>query len=133
MLKTYHGSCHCGAVRFEADIDLGKGTIRCNCSICAKARFWPAIIPPGAFRLLSGESMLTKYQFYTKTDQHLFCTCCGIRSFGIGHSPRWGDFYAVNGMCLDDVADDELVNTPVTYLDGRGDNWDAPPSHTRHL
>jgi hypothetical protein len=36
-------------------------------------------------------------------------------------------------MCLDDVADDELVNTPVTYLDGRGDNWDAPPSHTRHL
>lgn len=132
-LKTYHGSCHCGVVRFEADIDLSKGTIRCNCSICVKARFWPAIIPPRAFKLLSGESSLTKYQFHTKTDQHLFCMFCGIRSFGIGRSPRWGEFYAVNVTCLDDATDDELTKAPVTYLNGRDDNWDAPPLQTGYL
>jgi hypothetical protein len=132
-LKTNRGSCHCGAVTFEADIDLAQGTLRCNCSICFKARFWPAIVQPAAFRLLSGADDLSLYQFATKRDQHLFCRHCGIRAFGIGQSPRWGEFYAVNVTCLDDVTPEELASAPITYLDGKNDEWEVPPGETRHL
>ena len=133
MLKTYHGSCHCGSVRFQAAIDLAKGTLRCNCSICTKVRFWPALVQPEAFRLLAGAGALSLYQFHKKTDEHFFCKYCGVRAFGTGNSPRRGKFYAINVTCLDDVTDAELAEAPITYIDGKNDQWDRAPADTRHL
>jgi hypothetical protein len=121
---THHGSCHCGAVRFEADVDLAQGTIQCNCTLCTKQRNWAAIVPESAFRLLAGEAALSEYRCNTRTEQHLFCAACGIRTFGKGSSPRWGPYVAVSVACLDDVTAEELAALPVKYLDGRNDNWD---------
>lgn len=133
MLKTYHGSCHCKAVRYEADLDLAGGTIRCNCSICAKARYWPARVAPSAFRLLAGGEALSNYQFGPCIDSHPFCKHCGIRAFGYGKSVKIGDFVSINLACLDDATDAELAAAPVVFLNGRDDQWDAPPTETRHL
>jgi hypothetical protein len=134
MPKTYHGSCHCGAVRFEAQVDLTQGTGRCNCSFCAKARWWAAIIKPEAFRLLSGEGQLRDYQFGSHSAHHLFCTTCGVRPFGRGHVEQiGGDFVSVNLMCLDDVGEKELAEASVRFMNGRDNDWWHAPPETRHL
>lgn len=134
MLKTYRGSCHCGAVKYEADIDLARGTNKCNCSLCTKSRNWNVILKPAEFRLLSGEQALTDYQFGRGVAHHFFCTHCGVRIFGRGYVAEVGGHYvSVQVMTLDDSDPVDLVTAPVRFADGRNDNWSAPPAECRHL
>jgi hypothetical protein len=133
MQKTYRGSCHCGAVRFEADLDLTQNTFRCNCSICRRTRFWAAVAREGGFRLLAGESELKPYLFNTRKNQHYFCKHCGVRAFGIGTETPIGKMYGINLGCLDDVSDEELSRLPVVYVDGRSDRWQSSPEFHAHL
>jgi hypothetical protein len=133
MKKTYRGSCHCGAVRFECDLDLAEETSRCNCSICTKSRFWKSVIKADAVRLLAGEEQLTEYQFGGKNIRHFFCGTCGVKPFGRGHLDDFGDFVAINIACLDDATDEELAAALVSFQDGRDNAWERAPAETRYL
>ena len=106
MLTTYPGTCHCGAIRFEADLDLTQPTYRCNCSICRRTRFWPAVAREEGFRLLAGQSDLT--------------------------TPI-GRMMGVNLGCLTDVSDETLSRLPITWVDGLHDRWQDAPAFFAHL
>jgi hypothetical protein len=133
MEKTFRGSCHCGAVAFECDVDLSKGTSRCNCSICGKTRFWKAIVAPSAFRLTKGSESLTEYRFASKTIRHFFCRTCGVKTHGEGSALGIGQFVAVNISVLDNVSDEELAAAPLEFQNGRNNNHAETPAVTRHM
>jgi len=131
--KSYQGSCHCGAVRFEADIDLAQGTAKCNCSICLKSRAWMAFIPSSEFRLLHGEQELRDYQFGRRIIHHMFCTRCGVRPFAHGADGKGNRFHAVRVNCLDGVEPQELIDAPLKYFDMLHDDFKVTPAEIRHL
>jgi hypothetical protein len=133
MKKTYAGGCHCGAVRYEADIDLSQGTIKCNCSICSKGRSWLAAVNAQDFRLLKGADDLQTYQFNNHRISHMFCKTCGIKSFGRSLDEAGNGFYAVMLSTVEGIPDEELASLNVMYVDGRNDNFKAPPAETRYL
>ena len=133
MKKTYRGSCHCGAVRFEAAIDLTQPTYRCNCSICRRNRFWAAVATPDRFRLLAGQDAVQEYLFNTRKNQHFFCRTCGVRAFGVGNETPVGKMYGINIGCLEGVSEEELARIPVVCTDGMNDHAERRPEFFAHL
>jgi hypothetical protein len=133
-MKTYQGSCHCGVVRFEADLDLAEGVNKCNCTYCTKARSWFAIVPPEHFRVLAGKNAVRSYRWTPPGKpasylHHDFCTTCGVRTFGGGGEKP--DFYYVAIAALDGVDPDTLAAAPVRVADGLHDRFDQPAPDTR--
>ena len=111
------GGCHCGAVRFEAEVPDAVEVLDCNCSICAKTGFRHLIVSHGDFRLLSGQEALVSYRFGTGAAEHLFCRICGVKSY---YQPRsHPDAWSVNFNALDDVSG---LRVAFTHFDGR--HWE---------
>ncbi|HEV8549457.1 MAG TPA: GFA family protein [Polyangiaceae bacterium] len=136
-LATYTGTCHCGAVRFEADLDLEEGSNRCNCSYCAKARAWFAFAKGAErFRLLEG-AKISEYRWEPPgREAHLtfsFCSTCGVRTFARGElAALGGTFHAISVPTLE-LSPEELRALPIRYIDGRHDRYDRVPEHTEAI
>lgn len=99
--ELLHGSCHCGAVKFEVRTPITPAS-RCNCSLCRRKG---ALMSPGfagdQLKIVSGEDALTMYQFNTRVAKHYFCKHCGIYPF---HQTRKDPLlWRVNLGCLEGV------------------------------
>lgn len=137
MKKTYHGSCYCKAVTFEADIDLASGTGKCNCTFCWKQRMWKtAPFLPEDFRILTGHEALSAFSTSSEWGEqhHRSCSNCGIATHNDGTMPELGGpFVMVHVAALDNLPTEELVAAPLRCVDGRNDVWDSEPAEKRHL
>lgn len=101
-VEHYTGSCQCGAVAYEVDVDI-SAPIACNCSRCRRLGSVLAFAPRSAFTLLRGERATTDYRFNKHVIHHLFCTTCGIESYALGQRPDGAEMVAINVNCLDGV------------------------------
>jgi hypothetical protein len=135
--QTYHGSCHCGEVRYSAELDFAGGTIRCNCSLCSKSRAWFSFASEEKFRLESGRDKLITYRWTPpgKPKPNLtyhICSGCGVRTHADGVGPDGARTVAVQVATLDD-ADPDVLAKSIHYVDGRHDHFDREPADKRLL
>ncbi len=124
-LQKIKGGCHCQAIRFEASVNSEAIILNCNCSICKMTGFQHLIVNHHDFKLLSGKTSLSYYQFNTQQAKHLFCQRCGIKSF---YQPRSRPkSWSINVNCLDDFDPDKWQ-----FNDFDGINWEQAQAELNH-
>ncbi len=114
----YHGSCHCGRVKFAIESTIDK-VVHCNCTICSKKGVLHHRVAPEQFTLLQGSDYLSLYQFSSREAQHYFCSECGIHPFN--HPRAAPQMVNINVRCLDDF-DLTLGSYETIEFDGR--HWE---------
>ncbi len=110
-MQKYHGSCHCGAVTYEAEGEFTEG-LKCNCSHCSRKGFVLAFVDEDKFTLLSGKDNLTSYKFNKKQIDHTFCKTCGVESFARGGDGEGNFMVAINLNCLENFDVNTLKINP---------------------
>lgn len=108
----HHGSCHCGAVRFNFNADV-RELIRCDCSLCSKRNAVMGKIEERLFQITEGQSALSLYQWNTGRAQHYFFSKCGIYVFH--RMSTLPTSFGVNAYCLDDF---EPSSVPISKSSG---------------
>lgn len=99
-VQRVSGQCHCGGVRFEAELVGGMDSaLRCTCSLCRMRGAVVVLAALEQFSITAGADNLTEYRFNTNAARHFFCRTCGIYTH---HQRRFDpNQYAINAACLD--------------------------------
>jgi hypothetical protein len=115
-MKKFHGSCHCGSVKFsfeEEDITSG---MRCTCSYCERrgSALSKFTLSKDDLNIKAKDDAMGMYQFDTKIAKHFFCHSCGIHPFL--ETVRAPGQFRVNLGCLDGIDVDKLE---IVLFDGK--------------
>ena len=98
-----HGGCHCGAVRYQVEVDLDQPATACNCSMCGRAGWNLVFVGAAKFKLEQGDANLTDYRFNSHVIHHVFCKTCGIKAFARGTNAKGEAVVAINVRTIDDI------------------------------
>ncbi|WP_310619489.1 GFA family protein [Flexibacterium corallicola] len=110
------GSCHCGAVKFELDMEP-EWLTECNCSACRKMGTVWAHAELDKIKIISEPDATLSYQWGDHTLEFHSCKTCGCTSHW---SPLGeGNRMAVN-MKLTEL--DEVSRHKIRHFDG-ADTW----------
>lgn len=115
QVTIYSGSCHCGGVTFRIRAERIDELTTCDCSLCARKNALMLKVHEDQLTILSGEELLSLYQWNTRRAKHYFCSRCGIYTF---HRKRAApDHFGVNVYCLEAF---DRAGIPVRATDGVG-------------
>lgn len=133
--KTFHGSCHCGFIKYtialpESQLEIRTGR-RCNCTVCLKQGMTSLGLPRSDFKLITPSSLAEckDYRINQENEIHkYFCGTCGVHVVGAGMfsvnggEPR--EFFQINLVTLDQPQEGlDLSQWKIVYVDGRGDGF----------
>ncbi len=111
----HRGSCHCGKIAFEAELDISSAH-ECNCSHCQRKGYLLVFIGRDALKLTTPEADLATYRFNRHVIDHHFCPTCGCAPFGFGTDPAGNRTAAVNLRCIEEI---DLGKVERIAVDGR--------------
>jgi hypothetical protein len=122
--ELFHGSCHCGKIKFEANIDLAQGSGKCNCTFCRKNSYWSIKVPLEDFRLLEGEDSISKYSNNSQIGAYIFCKHCGSMPFALTVPSEWTkEGASIKVSSFDDMTVQEMNSMPISYYNGLDNTW----------
>jgi hypothetical protein len=116
-MEKHTGGCHCGKIRYEADLDLSEPVIECDCSHCAMKGLLLQFTTPEHFRTLAGEEDAKVYRFNKLVIDHVLCPECGVEPFGKRKNPDGSPAVAVNVRTIDGIDLAALTRMPYAGKD----------------
>jgi hypothetical protein len=117
-----HGKCHCGNIAFSLTWEPDPVEIparACTCSFCTKhGGVWTST-PSGALKVVVKDpSLVSEYEFGTRTAQFHICARCGI--VPVVTSRIDGNLYAVVSVNAFEGVDPSLLRRTPVNLDVEG-------------